>query len=523
MPVLRPLRLLLRGFAWVGLLGALGCDQGGTRGPGFEALRSLAALSPLTPPVDRSNRYADDPAAQAFGHRLYFDGGFSGRSTLVDMLGRPVGVPPGRGERGTLLQLSCATCHDPARGGSDHTSQAQVSIGVGAYDVSSQPSTNSAFNELWYWNGRNDSLWAQILAVTESPVSVGGTRLRVLWRLVDGFGEEYQAIFGPLPVEWSLADQKAVLAADGSCNRGPAGACPSPLCLEEGVGTATVSCRPRFPFEGRPGSTAGCQRGSSTEPFGDAFDCMAAADQELVNRVYVNYAKALAAYETTLISQDSPFDRWVAALDEEGVDNDGISERAKQGARLFVGDASCIECHSGPLLTDNNFHNVGVPQDGPFVPTEDACPEGFGRCDCVNGKSCLPWGLWDGLSKLKTNPFRRDGRYSDDPSDNSRAHFYDVDLSEAEGLKRRWKTPGLRDVAMTPPYMHSGRYRTLREVVAHYNRGGEAVAGRDPKVVPLLLNDQEVDALVAFLESLNGAPMPEDWVTAPELPPPTEL
>lgn len=500
-------------------LGLFACDRQGTRGPAFEAIRSLATVTPLTPPADRSNQWALDPAAQAFGHRLYFDGGFSGRATLIDMLGRPVGVPPGRGEKGAALQLSCATCHDPARGGSDHTSLAQVSIGVGAYDVSSQPSTNSAFNQLWYWNGRNDSLWAQIIAVTESPVSVGGTRLRVMWRLVDAFADEYRSIFGPLPVDWSFADQRAVLAADGSCVRA-GGACPSPICVEEGTGTATISCRPRFPFEGRPGAMSGCQRGSTTEPFGDAFDCMAPADQDAVNQVYVRYAKAIAAYETTLISQDSPFDRWVQALEEEGVDGEAISERAKEGARLFVGDASCIECHSGPLLTDFEFHDVGVPQDGPFVPTEDACAEGFSRCDCVNGKSCLPWGLWDGLSKLKTNAFRRDGRYSDDPTDDSRRRYYEIDLGQAQDLKRRWKTPGLRDVALTPPYMHSGRYRTLSEVVAHYNRGGEGGPSRDPKVIPLGLEAEELDALVAFLESLTGAPLPETWVTPPEdLPP----
>jgi hypothetical protein len=147
--------------------------RGPDQGPEWELLRSLAAPTGLTAPEDRSNRYSGDPAAQDLGRRFYFDTDFSGRSTLVDMLGRPVGSPPARAPKGQPIHVSCATCHDPARGGSDHTSQAQVSMGAGAYDVSSQPSVNSAFATLWYWNGRNDSLWSQIVAVTESH-GVGG-------------------------------------------------------------------------------------------------------------------------------------------------------------------------------------------------------------------------------------------------------------------------------------------------------------------------------------------------------------
>ncbi len=510
-----PLLLLISAAALAG------CDTRGPEGPQWQQIRSLAALDGLTPPVDRSNRHVDDPRAISLGQRFYFDTDFSGASTLVDMLGRPVNAPPGRTVRGLHVGVNCATCHDPARGGSDHSSLAQVSIGAGAYDVSSQPTTNSAFNDLFYWNGRNDSLWSQIIAVTESPVSMGGNRLRTMWRIADAYRADFEALTGPLPVSGGLAEQKARLGPDGQCLP-VAGACPSESC----VGTSSTACWPRFPIEGRPGRVAGCQRGMAGEPFGDAYDCMSEADRTAVDAVYVGYAKVIAAYETILISDGSPFDRWVIAREAGDADADTIiSDAAQRGARLFAGDAACIECHSGPLLTDNLFHDIAVPQDGPFVPTVEQCAEGS-ACDCVAGRNCLPWGLFDGLRKLQTNPYRRDSRWSDDPTDDSRAQHYALDLTvdSAAALRGAWKTPGLRDVALTPPYMHTGRYRTLREVVEHYAGGGQSTGRpRDPKIVPLVLSPQDVDDLVAFMESLDGAPMPIERVTPPPLPPPSDF
>lgn len=532
MPVVR--RLIPPGVALGAVFGVVlgvvltpwlaGCDPLGPEGPEWEAIRSLAAIEDLVPPPDFSNARVGDARAEALGQKLYFDPDFSGRSTLIDMLGRTVPLPPGRAAKGEPIRISCATCHDPARGGTDHTSLAAVSIGAGAYDVSAQATVNAAFNQLWYWNGRNDSLWSQIIAVTESPVSMGGNRLRVLWRIADVYREEYQAIFGELPVPGTVAAQRQRLLLDGRCKPAANGTCPTASCVERLTGTSSAACVPRFPLEGRPGSVEGCQLGDSREPFGDAFDCMEDADREATTRVFVHFAKAIAAYEYRLISQRSAFDRWVRSVEIEREDGDQISGAAKRGARLFVSKASCIECHNTPLLSDGGFHDLAVPQDGDFVPTEDACVEGLARCDCVAGKSCLPWGLFDGLKKLQANGFRRDSRWSDDPSDASRQRFYALDLTtaDASSLKGRWKTPSLRDVAITAPYMHTGRYRTLRDVLEHYNWGGHpSDESRDPKAVPLGLTDEEIDDLIAFLETLTGEALPDARVESPELPAPT--
>ena len=490
-----------------GAADSLFCD---TRGCFFSAdewksLQSIAGL-PEAPPDDRSNKYANNPAAAALGQALYFDPRASGTATLVDTLGRP--VPYARAAKGQPTGLSCASCHDPKRAGADFTSIPNtVSIGAGWYDVNSQQTVNSAFYRITYWNGRNDSLWAQIVAVTESEVSMASSRLQIAWLLQDEYRTAYEAIFrdAPLPLTGTSSELREQLdPSTGQCTL-VSGACPS-SCRE-----VSGSCWPRFPLRGKPGAVAGCQPDSTTEPFHDAFDCMAAADRSAITRVYVNFAKAVAAYEQRLVSRDSAFDRFVS----EGPESPQLNASQKRGARLFVGKASCIDCHRTPLLSDSEFHNVGTPQEGPGVPTEADCSEGS-RCDCVAGRNCLPWGARDGLTKLRNNLFRRDSEWSDDPLDDSRLDYLQRDLGAA--LIGAWRTPSLRDVELTAPYMHNGVYPTLEAVVGAYNHGG-AGAGfsgtRAVQVKPLLLTDGEQADLVAFLRALTGAPLPASLTSRP--------
>ncbi len=167
-------------------------------------------------------------------------------------------------------------------------------------------------------------------------------------------------------------------------------------------------------------------------------------------------AKAIAAFERTLISTDSPFDRSVAG------EASALSESAQRGLELTKGKARCVLCHNGPNFTDNKFHNIGVPQTGPLK--EDL------------------------------------GRYA---------------VTKRETDRRAFKTPSLRSVALTAPYMHTGGFKTLEDVVEFYNGGGEAVTGKDAFMTALNLTDQEKKDLVEFMKSLTGAltDMP-----APKLP-----
>jgi cytochrome c peroxidase len=168
----------------------------------------------------------------------------------------------------------------------------------------------------------------------------------------------------------------------------------------------------------------------------------------------VTIAKAIASFERTVISTESPFDRWRMG------DAQAISESAKRGFETFTGKANCQACHSGFNFTDNGFHNIGVKNDG----AEDV------------------------------------GRFAQRP---------------VASLKGAFKTPTLRDIALTAPYMRNGAYRTLEEVVEHYDRGGDLKENLSPEIKPLHLSTQEKADLVEFMKSLTGKPM---QVALPQLP-----
>lgn len=163
-------------------------------------------------------------------------------------------------------------------------------------------------------------------------------------------------------------------------------------------------------------------------------------------------AKAIASFERTLILRQSPFDIWV------GGNEDAISPSAKRGFRLFVGKANCVACHQAPNFTDEGFHNIGL-KDNHDV-----------------------------------------GRYAVVP---------------IKATKGSFKTPSLRGVGLTAPYMHDGVYQTLEEVIDHYDRGGGDRQNLDPNIKPLKLTKQEKHDLVQFLKSLSGKAMA---VTVPALP-----
>lgn len=155
-------------------------------------------------------------------------------------------------------------------------------------------------------------------------------------------------------------------------------------------------------------------------------------------------ARAIAAFERTVLSGPSPFDRYM-----EG-DKTAISPSAIRGLRVFNGKARCRTCHTGPMFSDQSFHNIGVGMNRPQ-------PD-IGREAVTN-----------------------------DPKD-----------------RGKFKTPSLRNAALTWPYMHDGSERTLADVVELYDRGGVPNPTLDIFISPLELSDGEKQDLVAFMESLTG-------------------
>lgn len=159
-------------------------------------------------------------------------------------------------------------------------------------------------------------------------------------------------------------------------------------------------------------------------------------------------AHAIADYERTRMSGNSPVDRWQVGRDEQAV-----SAEVKLGYELFFGKAQCNQCHLGENFTDSSFHNLGIG--------------------------------WD----PKKKSFKDIGRYAISKKDVDRGAF---------------KTPGLREVAKHPPYMHDGSVLTLADTVEHYNKGGTKNPWLSPKLKKLDLTPAEAQALVRFMEALNG-------------------
>lgn len=201
-------------------------------------------------------------------------------------------------------------------------------------------------------------------------------------------------------------------------------------------------------------------------------------------RVLVDVGKALAAFLETVSSGRTPFDEFRDALargDDLAAARYPIA--AQRGARIFVGRGNCSVCHFGAAFTNGEFHDVGVP----FL----VAP---GRVDP---------GRHGGIKQLRADRFNLLGPYSDDASRASATKTRHVDLQHVNF--GQFKTPSLRNVALTAPYMHDGRYATLREVVRHYSElDVERIHSHSEQLLrPLRLSDAEIDALVAFLETLT--------------------
>jgi cytochrome c peroxidase len=163
-------------------------------------------------------------------------------------------------------------------------------------------------------------------------------------------------------------------------------------------------------------------------------------------------AQAIATFERTVVSGAAPFDRWI------GGESEAISESAKRGFVLFNGKANCAACHSGWRLTDDSFHDIGLPSD-----------------DIGRGKQ----------------------------------------LPHVVKMQHAFKTPGLRNIDRRFPYMHDGSVPTLEAVIEHYDTGGIQRPSLSDEMKPLGLTTQEKADLLAFLKTLTSEDPPVQYVMLP--------
>ena len=283
---------------------------------------------------------------------------------------------------------------------------------------------------------------------------------------------------------WLFYDAR--LSADGTvacatCHR-PEHAFSEPTPVSAGIGgqkgtrkaptfiNQAVTLYPHFFWDGRAGSLEDQALGPIANPIEMGNTHAKMIDTLAAIPAYAPYfedafgspgvttervARAIADYERTRMSGNSPWDRWRYNRDESAV-----SAEVKAGHELFNGKAGCAQCHLGNNFTDTRFHNIGI---GWNAATQSFADEG----------------RWV-VTKALPEGQRRDG---------DRGAF---------------KTPTLREVTRHAPYMHDGSIPTLREVVEFYNGGARKNPWLDPKIQPLGLTDAEIDALVAFMHALEG-------------------
>lgn len=350
--------------------------------------------------------------------------------------------------------VSCATCHQPARRFTDGLA---LGKGIAVLDRHVPSVVGMAYSPWQFWDGRADSLWAQALGPMEHPKEMGLARTELVRRAETHYGAELRRLFGSYPV----LDNPA-----------------------------------RFPPSAAPREDDEAAR--------LAWEAMATEDRDLVNRSFAQLGKAIAAYERKLLPGPSPFDAYAAALAEgdEAAAKEALSPAAQEGLRLFIGKASCINCHNGPRLTNDEFHNIGLP-----------LPSG-GRGGVAALKPAMDLGREPGVLRLLADPFNCLGPYSDADRQKDCAELRYV-KSVGDTLPAAFKVPSLRGVSRTAPYMHDGRFQDLRAVVVHYNAAPAPILGHSD-LKPLLLTVREQEQLIAFLESLDG-PVAADpaWLAAP--------
>ncbi|MDB4973489.1 MAG: uncharacterized protein JWN48_1830 [Myxococcaceae bacterium] len=394
-----------------------------------------ATLSPLPElPPDPTNAYADNAAAAALGQALFFETAYAGKLKQASDLGQV-------GESG---KIACYSCHAGPYLDDQRSIPKNVSLGADFHTRNAPTTINSAFYRWTNWGGRFSAAWELPLPVAENPVIMNSSRLRIAHVIFDQYREQYNAVFEP--------------------------------DLEPAIGSDLT----RFPAEGKPKPAA-----SATVPMppDGAWEAMAASDRALINGVFVNFGKALAAYMRLLVSRNAPFDRFVAG------ESLAIDCAAKRGLKLFVGKARCVHCHLGPHFSDDSFHNLGLPQSGPHVPESDD-------------------GRFKDIPPLLASPFSSATAASDDVNTGRLLGLTNPPAAETRG---QFRTPDLRGVALTAPYMHAGQLASLEEVVDFYDRGGgtPASGSRDPLLVPLHLSSDERSDLRAFLGTLTGERIPD--------------
>jgi cytochrome c peroxidase len=430
--------------ALVMLTAGAGCSAQGDDHDGFSSNEwdAIMAIKPLGAEMPRNpyNKLDMDPRLIRLGQKLFFDPTYADAITVDN---HPAG------KKGDTGKFSCTACHDPkgyfvdTRIDPNTQSRFATSPNLGAPGRRSTPGMlNEGYYEWVGWSGRNDSLMMHGAGVAV----FFSNQLTLAHYLYKAYRDDYNAAFPDHPLEPAL----------------------DPMSPEAA----------RFPPAGKPKANAMAPDGP--------FEMMAKGDQDIIFQIMANMGRVWEAYPKAFVTHGSAFEKYVDG------DFGALAPEQKRGLRLFIGKAACNECHNGPILSDNKFHNIGVPGS----PTDT--------------------GRKGDLANTMGNRYNGRGMYSDDPEAGlKKLQTFIPDTAEMDkwnAMDGQFRTPTLLNINETFPYFHTGGLRTLEEVVRHYNKGGEdsEISGtKDPKMVPLGLTDDEISDLVAFLKSLTGIVDPD--------------
>jgi cytochrome c peroxidase len=324
-------------------------------------------------------------------------------------------------------KVSCATCH---RADYFFTDDLPLSHGMDTTPRRSMPLIGVAYNSWFFWDGRADSMWSQALGPIENKLEHGISRTMSAYIISRYYRKEYEDIFGPLPEFMEDA----------------------------------------FPQRARP---------ALDDPDAlKAWVFMTPEQRDAVNRVYVNMGKSIAAFVRTIMPEPAPFDRYVEQIlaGETTRSRMALTDKEAAGLHLFIGRAKCTNCHNGPLFTNGDFHNLGLPLKKGEKPDR-------GRAAAI--------------TQVLGSEFNCLSKYSDaQPGQCLELRFIDTADQKYIGA---FKTPTLRNVTERPPYMHAGQFSTVRQILEFYRSEAQ-----NPELGHKDLTDKELDQLEAFLHTLSS-------------------
>ncbi|MBU0729342.1 MAG: cytochrome-c peroxidase [Proteobacteria bacterium] len=330
-------------------------------------------------------------------------------------------------------KVSCATCHIPEK---TFTDNLPLAHGIEDTTRRSMPLAGMAYSPWQFWDGRADSLWSQALGPIENPLEHGISRTKCAIIIHQFYREEYETVFGPVPE------------------------------LDE-----------KYSDKARPAT--------DNQEIHALWNAIDTKDRQAISIFFANIGKAIAAFVRTIMPSAAPFDSYVQAI----LNND-LDEAVKHlnpdqafGLKLFIGKAKCINCHNGPLFTNNDFHNVGVPD-------RKGLKRDVGRAA--------------GITQVMANEFNCLSSHSDaGPGDCAELQYIDTDTTKYLGA---FKTPSLRNVVDRPPYMHAGQFKTITEVLHFYQQEAKKrTSGKNKGFATDIIHGELTDEDLLYLESFLGS------------------